>query len=28
MDVRGATDVTIEWASDIKFTQIKTGVAL
>ena len=28
IDVRGATDVTIEWASDIKFTQIKTGVAL
>tara|TARA_R100001530_G_scaffold115533_1_gene82476 strand:- start:18 stop:872 length:855 start_codon:yes stop_codon:yes gene_type:complete len=28
MDVRGETDVTIEWASDIKFTQIKTGVAL
>tara|TARA_R110000737_G_scaffold162235_1_gene190112 strand:- start:18 stop:866 length:849 start_codon:yes stop_codon:yes gene_type:complete len=28
MNVRGATDVTVEWASDIKFTQIKTGVAL
>ena len=28
MDVRGATDVTIEWASNIRFTQIKTGVAL
>jgi hypothetical protein len=28
MDVRGATDVTIEWASNIRFTQIKTGVTL
>jgi len=28
MDVRGATDVTIEWCSNIRFTQIKTGVAL
>ena len=28
MRVRGATDVTIEWASNIRFTQIKTGVAL
>jgi len=28
IDVRGATDVTIEWASNIRFTQIKTGVAL
>jgi len=28
MDVRGATDVTIEWASNIKITQIKTGVTL
>ena len=28
MDVRGATGVTIEWASNIRFTQIKTGVAL
>jgi len=28
MDVRGETDVTIEWASNIRFTQIKTGVAL
>lgn len=28
MRVRGATDVTIDWASSIKFTQIKTGVAL
>jgi len=28
MDVRGATDATIEWASNIRFTQIKTGVAL
>ena len=26
--VRGATDVTIEWACTIKFTQIKTGVTL
>ena len=28
MDVRGETDVTIEWCSNIRFTQIKTGVAL
>ncbi len=28
MRVRGATDVTIEWCSNIRFTQIKTGVAL
>jgi len=28
MRVRGATDMTIEWASDIKFTEIKTGVTL
>jgi hypothetical protein len=28
MRVRGATDVTIEWCSNITFTQIKTGVAL
>ena len=28
IDVRGATDVTIEWCSNIRFTQIKTGVAL
>ena len=28
IDVRGETDVTIEWASNIRFTQIKTGVAL
>jgi len=28
IDVRGATDATIEWASNIRFTQIKTGVAL
>jgi hypothetical protein len=28
MRVKGATDMTIEWASDIKFTQIKTGVTL
>ena len=28
MQVRGETDVTIEWASNITFTQIKTGVAL
>lgn len=28
MRVRGETDVTIEWASNITFTQIKTGVAL
>ena len=26
--VRGDTDQTIEWASNITFTQIKTGVAL
>jgi len=28
MTVRGATDMIIEWASNITFTQIKTGVAL
>jgi hypothetical protein len=28
MRVRGATDMTIEWCSNITFTQIKTGVAL
>jgi len=28
MQVRGETDVTVEWASNITFTQIKTGVAL
>jgi len=28
MRVRGATDVTIEWCSNITFTQIKTGVTL
>jgi len=28
MRVRGATDVTIEWCSNITFTQIKTSVAL
>lgn len=28
MRVRGATDVTIEWCSNIRITQIKTGVAL
>ena len=28
MRVRGATNMIIEWASDIKFTQIKTGVTL
>ena len=28
IDVRGATDVTVEWCSNIRFTQIKTGVAL
>jgi len=28
IDVRGETDVTIEWCSNIRFTQIKTGVAL
>ena len=28
MNVRGAADTTIEWLSDIKFSQIKTGVAL
>jgi len=28
IDVRGATDMTIEWCSNITFTQIKTGVAL
>jgi hypothetical protein len=28
MRVKGHTDMTIEWASDIKFTQIKTGVTL
>ena len=26
--VRGATDVTIEWCCNIRFTQIKTGVTL
>lgn len=28
MQVRGETDVTVEWLSNITFTQIKTGVAL
>ena len=28
MRVKGATNMTIEWASDIKFSQIKTGVTL
>ena len=28
IDVRGAVDMTIEWTSNIRFTQIKTGVAL
>ena len=28
MRVRGATNMTIEWCSNITFTQIKTGVAL
>lgn len=28
IEVRGAIDTTIEWASNITFTQIKTGVAL
>jgi hypothetical protein len=28
IDVRGATDTTIEWCSNITFTQIKTEVAL
>jgi len=28
IDVRGATDTTIEWCSNITFTQIKTSVAL
>ena len=28
MRVRGATNVTIDWSSSIKFTQIKTGVTL
>ena len=28
MRVKGATNVTIEWLSDIKFTEIKTGVTL
>jgi len=28
MRVRGATDMTIEWCSNITFTQIKTGVTL
>ena len=28
IDVRGETNMTIEWASNIRFTQIKTGVAL
>ena len=26
--IRGAIDMTLEWACDVKFTQIKTGVAL
>ena len=28
MRVKGATDMTVEWCSNITFTQIKTGVAL
>jgi hypothetical protein len=28
MRVKGHADMTVEWASDIKFTQIKTGVTL
>ena len=28
LDVKGASNVTIEWAGNIRFTQIKTGVAL
>ena len=28
MNVRGAADMTIEWASTIRFTEIRTGVAL
>ena len=28
IDVRGETNMTIEWCSNIRFTQIKTGVAL
>tara|TARA_R100001244_G_scaffold79752_1_gene62640 strand:- start:1244 stop:1825 length:582 start_codon:yes stop_codon:yes gene_type:complete len=28
MSVEGAADTTIEWASNIRFTQIKTGVTL
>jgi hypothetical protein len=28
MRVRGHTDMVIEWASNITFTEIKTGVAL
>lgn len=28
MNVRGAADTTIEWASTIRFTEIRTGVAL
>jgi len=28
MRVRGHADTTIEWCSNITFTQIKTGVAL
>jgi len=28
IDVRGQTDMTLEWASSITFTQIKTGVTL
>jgi len=28
IDIRGAADVTIEWAANITFTQIKTGVTL
>ena len=28
MSVEGATDKTIEWVSNLRFTQIKTGVTL
>ena len=28
LDVKGASNVTIEWAGNIRFTQIKTGVTL
>ena len=28
VNVRGANNMTLEWACDVKFTQIKTGVAL